>query len=463
MKKIAQLLLFCLLAGGASAQVLTLKQAVQTALTNYGTIRAKTNYVKASQANVKETKREYLPDINFAAQQDYGTVNSSYGPLAAYKVPGVSSSGPALGSQNWNAAFGALYLTNVNWDFFQFGRAKEKTRVAQTVLGRDQADLDQERFQQSVKVSAAYLNLLAAQQLVISQHKNLDRAISFQTVVTARAKTGLNPGVDSSLANAEVSSARIALTNAIEFQQEQANLLAQLMQVPAPDSNNFSLDSLFISRIPNSLGTAPAQPFEQHPLLKYFRERISVSDEQAKYLKTFNYPTFSLFGVFQDRGSGFSPGYAANQNAYTSDYLKGVSFGVANYLVGVGVSWNLTTPIRVHQQVAAQKWTSEGLKEEYGLIDQQLKAQVVLSETRVRNAVDNYREAPIQVKAASDAYLQKTVLYKNGLATIVDVTTAALVLNQAETQRDIAFNNVWQALLFKAASSGDFNLFYNEF
>jgi outer membrane protein TolC len=463
MKKIAQLLFFSLLAGGVSAQVLTLKQAVQTAMTNYGTIRAKANYVKASQANVRETKREYLPDINFAAQQDYGTINSNYGPLAAYKVPGVSSSGPALGSQNWNAAFGALYLTNVNWDFFQFGRAKEKTRVAQTVLGRDQADLDQERFQQSVKVSAAYLNLLAAQQLVISQHKNLDRAISFQTVVTARAKSGLNPGVDSSLANAEVSNARIALTNAIEFQQEQANQLAQLMQVPAPDSNNFSLDSLFISRIPNALGTAPAQAFEQHPLLRYFRERISVSDEQAKYLKTFNYPTFSLFGAFQDRGSGFSSGYAANQNAYTSDYLKGVSLGVANYVVGVGVSWNLTTPIRIHQQVAAQRWTSEGLNEEYGLISQQLKAQLVLSETRIRNAVDNYREAPIQVKAASDAYLQKTVLYKNGLATIVDVTTAALVLNQAETQRDIAFNNVWQALLFKAASSGDFNLFYNEF
>ena len=456
-------MLFSLLADGASAQVLTLKQAVQTAMVNYGTIRAKSNYVKASQANVKESRREYLPDINFAAQQDYGTINSNYGPLAAYKVPGISSSGPVLASQNWNAAFGALYLTNVNWDFFQFGRAKEKIKVAQTVLGRDQADLDQERFQQSVRVSAAYLNLLAAQQLVISQHKNLDRAVSFQTVVTARAKTGLNPGVDSSLANAEVSNARIALTNAIEFQQEQANQLAQLMQVPAPDSNNFSLDSLFISTIPNALTTAPAEPFEQHPLLKYFRERINVSNEQAKYLKTFNYPTFSLFGVFQDRGSGFGSTYGTNQNAYTSDYLKGVSFGVANYVVGVGVTWNLTTPVRVHQQVVAQKWTSEGLKEEYGLIDQQLKAQMVLSGTRIRNSVDNYHEAPVQVKAASDAYLQKTTLYKNGLATIVDVTTAAFVLNQAETQRDIAFNNVWQALLFKAASSGDFNLFYNEF
>ncbi|HEY4285817.1 MAG TPA: TolC family protein [Puia sp.] len=456
-------LLFSISAGRASAQVLTLKQAVQTALTNYGTIRAKANYVKASQANVKETRREYLPDINFAAQQDYGTINSSYGPLSAYKIPGVSSSGPVQNKQNWNAAFGALYLTNVNWDFFQFGRAKEKTKVAQTILNRDQSDLDQERFQQSIRVSAAYLNLLAAQELTISQRRNLDRAVTFQTVVTARAKSGLNPGVDSSLANAEVSNARIALTNAIEFQQEQANQLAQLMQVPAPDSNNYSLDSFFVSKLPNAMITPPAQTIGNHPLLKYFQQRINVSNEQAKFLKTNYYPVFSLFGAFQDRGSGFGSSYAANPNAYTSDYLKGVSFGAANYVVGVGVAWNLTTPLRVHQQVVAQQWTSEGLKEEYGLVSQQLKAQVVLAETRIKNSMDNYHEAPIQVKAASDAYIQKETLYKNGLATIVDVTTASFILNQAETQRDIAFNNVWQALLFKAASSGDFALFFNEF
>jgi len=458
-------LLFSILsAADTTAQVLTLRQAVQTALTNYGTIRAKADYVKASRANVTETKREYLPDLNFAIQQDYGTINSSFGPLGVNKVAGVSSSGPVLANQNWNAAFGALYLTSVNWDFFQFGRAKEKTKVAQTILNRDQGDLDQERFQQSIKVSAAYLNLLAAQELAISQQRNLDRAVTFQTVVTARAKSGLNPGVDSSLANAEVSNAKIALTNAIELEQEQGNQLAQLMQVPAPDSNNYSLDSLFISKIPTALNNAPAQSIENHPLLKYFQQRINVSNEQAKYLKTSYYPTFSLFGAFQDRGSGFGNSYGAlAPNAYTTDYFKGVSFGSANYLIGVGVVWDITTPLRIHQQVTAQQWTSAGLKEEYELINQQLKAQLVLSETRIKNALDNYREAPVQVKAASDAYLQKETLYRNGLATIVDVTTAAFILNQAETQRDIAFNNVWQALLFKAASSGDFGLFFNEF
>jgi outer membrane protein TolC len=55
------------------------------------------------------------------------------------------------------------------------------------------------------------------------------------------------------------------------------------------------------------------------------------------------------------------------------------------------------------------------------------------------------------------------VLYKNGLTTIVDVTTALYALNRAETDRYIAYNNVWQALLYKAASNGDFGLFINEF
>jgi hypothetical protein len=36
-------------------------------------------------------------------------------------------------------------------------------------------------------------------------------------------------------------------------------------------------------------------------------------------------------------------------------------------------------------------------------------------------------------------------------------------LNRAETDRDIAYNNVWQALLLKAAAAGDPSIFMNEF
>jgi outer membrane protein TolC len=453
--------LLLLIAVNGKAQVITLKQAVETALNNYSTIKAKANYLRSSQASAREASSEYLPDFSVGAQQAYGTANGSFGPLYASRGLSAGSSGPVFPSQSWNAAFGALYVANVNWDFFTFGRVKERIKVADAEVARDSSDLEQEKFQHEVRVARAYLNLLGAQRLRISQQKNLDRANSLRMVVVTRAKNGLNPGVDSSLANAEVSSAKIGLTNALDIEMEQANQLAQLMGIPSQD---FLLDTLFVNRIPASLFASPVVKEDAHPVLKFYQTRINVSREQEKYYGRFKYPIVTLFGVIQSRGSGFDEGYSViNQDAYTHNYWTGVGPNRTNYLAGIGVTWNLTSPLRVRHQVLSERWRSEGLLNEYELVNQQIKAQLALADQKMTNAIANYTEAPVQMKAATDAYLQKTVLYRNGLATIVDITQALYTLNRAETDRDISINNVWQALLLKAAASGDFGLFMSEF
>jgi outer membrane protein TolC len=134
-----------------------------------------------------------------------------------------------------------------------------------------------------------------------------------------------------------------------------------------------------------------------------------------------------------------------------------------NYLFGLGLNWNLTTILRGTPQVKAQKLITQGLTDEFELTNQQLVAQLAVAETKIKNALDNYAEAPVQVKAANDAYTQKSALYKNGLTTLVDVTQALYTVNRAETDRDIAYNNVWQALLLKAAAAGNAAIFMNEF
>src|SRR5258708_32027317 len=100
------------------------------------------------------------------------------------------------------------------------------------VADRYNKDWQQEIFQQQVKVAGAYLNLLAAQRLTTSYRENLDRADTFRNIVVTRAINDLIPGVDSSQANAEVANARIALNNAIDFQQVQENTLVQLLAIP---------------------------------------------------------------------------------------------------------------------------------------------------------------------------------------------------------------------------------------
>jgi outer membrane protein TolC len=443
----------------SSAQTLHLKEAVQTALENYDLIQAKNNYVSASRATVQQNKLEYLPNLTLSAQNDYGTVNGQSGPAYGLGGFGVASSGPVLNQQNWNAAFGGLYLANINWDFFTFGRIKENVKVAQSVLNRDQKDLEQEKFQHEIRVSSAYLNLLAAQRLRRSQERNLERAITFANTATIRAKNGLNAGVDSSMAKAEVSSAKIALTQARNSEQDQANQLGILMGVSAVD---FSVDTASITRIPDQFGPDSLQQ-NTHPVLSYYRQRIAVSTEQVELYRKAIFPTFSFFGVMQGRGSGFGPAYSLNQNAYTRSYTAGVNPVRGNYLLGIGLTWNLSAIARNRPRVRFQEYISRGLQDEYEQIDKQLAAQLQLADSKIANAIQNYNEAPVQMKAASDAYLQKNTLYKNGLTTIVDLTQALYLLNRAETDRDIAYTNVWQALLLKSAALGDFNLFINEF
>lgn len=427
---------------------------------NYGTIKAKANYANASKAGVDQAKREYLPNLNLGVEQAYGTINGTNGPLYAFGGA-VASSGPALAKQNWNAAFGALYLANMNWDFFAFGRARDRIRAAQAVAQRDNNDYQQEIFQQKIKVAAAYLNLIAAQRITKSYRKNLLRADTSRLVVIARAKGGLIAGVDSSQANAEISGAKILLVQALNAEQEQAKSLSVLIGSPSAD---FALDTTFTSRIPADIAGASSldSVSAKHPVLDYYKSRIAVSDKQAEYYRTFSYPTFSLQGIFQSRGSGFSGNYITDQTAYSGNYWDGINPTRSNYLIGLGVSWNFTQPFRVAKQVKAQRLVSAGLTDEYNLARQELTAQVNLSDKKIVNALINYREVPVQIKAAGDAWLQRSVLYKNGLTNLVDVTQARYALIRAETDRDIAYNNVWQALLLKAAATGDLNLFVNE-
>ncbi len=444
---------------GRGQRVLTLQEAVRQALNNYGSIRAKTNYAQASKQLVEQARRDYLPNFNIGLQQDYGTVNGQNGPLYGFGGLAAASSGLPLPDQNWHAAFGALYLTNINWDFFSFGRAQQKIKLAETAAERDNKDLQQEIFQQKIKVTAAYLNLLAAHQISYSYKRNLERADTLRRIVQTRSLNGLVAGVDSSLANADFSNARILYTRAQDTEQQLRNELLQLMQ--ADDSlNDFLLDTAMLSIVPaldmNSVDSS------SHPLLQFLKSRINVSDEQSRLIKKSYYPAFTLVGVFQTRGSGFESSYATNQENFTRNYFEGIKPTRSNYLFGVGVTWNITQSFRLSKQFAAQQLIGKGLTEEYQQASRQLKWQQQLAETRKKNALSIYREAPIQVKAASDAYLQKSVLYKNGLTNLVDVTQAAYSLIRAETDREVAVNNIWQALLLQAAATGDYSYFDNQ-
>lgn len=459
----ASILLLSSLSLSAQSKVLGLRESVDHGLRDYPSIKAKRNYYNASSSLLQNTKNEYLPNLIASIQQDYGTVNSQFGPLGAVGIAGAggglaaASSGPVNNSQNWNAAFGALYLTTVNWEFYTFGRVRSKIKMSGAQVLRDSADLTQEQFVHGVRVSGAYLNLLVAQRLAAVAQSNLKRTQSIQTAVKARTLNGLNAGVDSSLASAEVSRAKLLVIDARNYEQQTRAQFAQYLNV-APEP--VALDTAYFSSLP--LETTTQQDIKNNPQLIFYQRRLEFSNQTASYLRKSILPGFNFFSILQTRASGFNYNYSPALDNYSKSYWDGINPSRSNYLLGVSLSWNVMSIPKIRQQVNAQRYISAAYQNEYELIATQLQDQLILADQRIENSLQSAREVPRQFKAASEAYQQKSVLYKNGLATIVELQQALYLLNRAEADLSVAYISVWQALLQKAAASGDFSLFIKQ-
>jgi outer membrane protein TolC len=438
-------------------EVLTMRQALDLGLKNYGSIKSKGYLVKSSENSVSQARRDYLPNVVLSAQQVYGTVNGQNGPLWGFGGYAVSSSGLPLPEQNWNAGFGALYLANVNWEVFSFGRTTNRIRVARSSQDIAEADLAQEEFQHQVRVAAAYLNALGSQRLAFTQQKNLERAQIIQKAIVARAKGGLVAGVDTAQANAEVANARIALLRAADIQQEQERNLGFLVGL---DAEQIILDTAFVAESPVNLEGDSVNSI--HPAIRYYQNRLSLSLAQLKLGRASYFPSINVVGIFQTRGSGFAQTYAQDQSRFTNSYSTGIKPTISNYLAGVGLVWNLTTIARTNAQVKSLRYSSLAAETDFRLVEEQLQTQSKIADTKMINALQIREQAPIQVTSANNAYVQRSALYKNGLTNLVDVTQSLYALNRAESERDLAFINVWQALLLKAASNGDLGVFINQ-
>lgn len=435
------------------AQIAGLEEVLLRAEKNYQSIKKKEINIQASHERLKLQKTYYLPEVTVMAQQNFGTINAQNGPMYNQGGLGAASTSMPLAEQNWNAAFGSLYLANINWNVYTFGKLKSKENVETADIELQKADLNQEIFQHQIKTAAVYFNLLVSQRLENVQHENHKRSEVIYTIAKARAESGLIPEVDASLAKAEMSSAQTAIINANDHVLEYNKKLSDLL---AENFTEYQLDHYFSKSIPSFVQENSS--LETHPNILLINGHLNKSKKQEAYLTTTGLPSLSLFGVFQGRGSGFGWNYVQDNSAFSQSYLKGIGVHRMNYVVGFNLSWNLTDFYRNQSRVNEQKLMTKALDFDYQQLQQELNNQQSLSELQYKNALVKVAEAKIQMEAATEAFHQQKALYENGLTTIVDFTQALYLLNRAEINYEIAQNNSWQAIVLIAASHGDISL-----
>ncbi len=449
----------------ASAVIYSLPSLIDSAQRHLPVLRQKKALVDAARAGITDARHAFLPDSYLGDEVSVGTDNAVPGSYYSFGlIPSVS--GGVNSSNNYQAAGGNIAFLSSEYDLVTFGLKKATVHRAEAGAGLSQADLDREVYLLKWQIAKLWLDIRKGQLQLGIDSENISRYSQLYTVIQAVTQSGIKPGADSSLAMAELSSAR---TSYNQTDGRIRQLYAQLSYMTGIGADKIIIDTSGIgknlaARNPSGTalalsGIAPAFPGPDsgsrpsNPLTDYYVKQKLLYQQTEDLVSKSYLPKIMLTGMSWARGSSID---------YTDNYKSvpsGWGYQRFNYLVGLTFSYNLFNMVHRRDKEAIVR--NESMASDFDLQQQQLSLQNVGNKAveGILTAVKNLGEIPIQIRSAQDAFSQKRAQYKAGIINLVDLTNAGYVLYKSQSGYVQAVSDWLLANLDKAASNGNLDLF----
>lgn len=404
------------------------------------------------QAQAAETRSAWLPNLKLNYQADIGTSNNTTGPYFGFGI--VPSSSGGIRSTSVTTAVGDnLGIAALDWEIYNFGKYGAQNRVANSDIQVEQNQFAESKYQLQAYTIGSYLQLLRLQDFLNIQYRNIQRNEQIRRSIQSLAKSGVRAGVDTSIAEAELSKARL---NYIELnnQLKQVQLrIAEISGLPyqsiVPDT---TIELSLINQPSAYLFTADTA---NHPIINFYQSVYQNNIERENLVKKLYNPKISLEAAAWSRGSSI------DGDGNFNNVSNGYGFDRGNYLVGLGISYNLLDlrrrQLKLRTQKAATNYSLKSLQEQRQL----LAARASEADAEMATALERLKEIPKQLKAANDGYRQKLSLYKSGLTDIIELNAALNILYRAETDYMQAKYEYANALFQKAITQNQVNTVLN--
>jgi outer membrane protein TolC len=428
---------------------LTLALVIQEADAKYPAIRAAQEQQEAARNAIGVAKTAYLPRADVLWQTNRATTNRpnvSLIPQPIVPVPAPPAR-PVTGHSDWNTATGVLLA----WQPFDFGVRHSQVGVARYGYEAAQHATDLSRLDVASAAAGAYLDVVAAQQMVAVQQANVNRMETFAKNVHVLVDNTLRPGVDASQADAQLALARTHFIQAQTEEQVRLEALANFLQVPA---QQLAIDGKDV------LSPPPTSPLSEtssgaHPQAQQLAALLNQQKEQIHLLNRSYVPSFNLYGS----ASGLGAGLSSTSPPVFEGGTSGLAPNVLNWAVALQVTFPAFQIFTIREQKKQQQAQLLSTQAAY----QQTLGDLSTQERQARDMLEGARRiaenTPVEVAAARDAERQQQARYKSGLATVVDVTAAEAALAQAEGDDAVERVNVWRGLAGVAEAQGDLTPF----
>ena len=438
----------------AQKKVYSLQEVWQKTLQQYPSLSSRKYQIEQQELNKELVKKERLPEVNVQGQQTYGSYNGvagSFFPLSG--IYNTSGSNKYLDGQS--KAVSNLNTSAVaQWNFIQFGRIKTKLNVADAAIQLSRTALSREELRLQIIAVQQYFDVLQSSAFLSISKADVQRLKDLFELSKAQADAGLRPGADTLL----IKSNYYQIKGQVNEQQALLeSAMLQLASLIGADANSFTIDTSLYNINNTDADLPSADSLNNHPYLQYLNANVLYANASLEAVKRLPYPSVGLLAGAGIRGSGINSSGTVN-NSFTEPWKN----NAAGYLVGVGITWNLSS---LYQNKVKQKMAEKEIqaaKADYEEAHLQLNTTYNAAISRwkqQRQRVTDSRTALIASQQAYDLYVTR---YESGLINLIELLQLQKTLQDAESNFARATSAYWKELINQSESTGNLLLLLSQ-
>jgi len=456
LKRYLGISLFLITAAAANAQQtpppVTLKELLSRVNEKAPQLLTDSAAILIRKAQAMETHNNWLPNLKLNYQADIGTSNNVVGPYFTFGMVPSSTSG-VHNTNVTTAASTNLGIAALDWEIYNFGKYGAENKVANSDITVEQNQYAESKYDLQSYTIGNYLQLLRLQDFLGIQYRDIERTREILRSIRSLATSGVKAGVDTSIAEAELSKARL---NYIEVNDQLKQVQLQLSAVTGIPYQSIIPDTSVELALINQ-PTAYLFPADtaSHPLINFYRSVYQNSLQREDLVKKQYNPKILLEAATWGRGSSITP------NDQYNSLSTGYGFQRGDYLVGIGVSYNLFDLRRMQLKLRTQKANTDYSIKKLQEQQQLLSIGASQADVEMQTALDRLREIPNQLNAANASYRRQLSLYRNGLTDIIALDASLNILYRAETDYMQAKYDYASALFQKAITDNQVNTILN--
>jgi outer membrane protein len=371
---------------------LTLKDALQTALTYHPSLRSAEAGVRVSKALLIQAKSNFLPEISFSAGGSH---------IDGYFVFNPSFPPRKQTYDSYNASLQAQQI------IFDFSKTFTSVSVGKYNLESSQEDYQSAREAVALNLQLAYFQMIEAEHIVTVNEQTVKQAESHLQRARGFHLVGKSPQFDVTRAEVDLANANVALIGA---RNRQAVARVQLLNAMGISlDHEFSVvDSFKVEPFPMPLDSVVQIAMQRRPELRSAMARIESNRALVRVACSQHLPTLLASGSYSWNGFNFP--LQSRWNA------------------GLTLSFPIFQGFNVWAKVQQAQANENAAQAAFDALSQQVMLEVQQNYLNLKEAGERILASQKLLEQAEENLQLAEARYNSGIGSAIEITDARTVL-----------------------------------